>query len=91
LIAQDLQKIIPEVVHDYDYVTDEKTGLQTKVPAKRLGVQMLQLYLGNPIGSKLSDFVLRKDKTIEENVENNLGLFFQILFILTTLKRLKRC
>jgi len=43
LIAQDLQKVIPEVVRDFDYVTDEKTGLQTKIPAKRLGVMYSDL------------------------------------------------
>lgn len=37
-LAQDLQKVIPEVVVDQDQVIDETTGEVKYVPAKRLGV-----------------------------------------------------
>ena len=38
LIAQDLQKVLPEVVRDYDYKRDETTGKEEKIPAAHLGV-----------------------------------------------------
>jgi hypothetical protein len=38
LLAQEIQKVLPEVVRDYDYVTDEKTGQATKVKTERLGL-----------------------------------------------------
>ncbi|MBK8845588.1 MAG: tail fiber domain-containing protein [Bacteroidetes bacterium] len=38
LLAQDLQKIVPEVVRDWEYKTDEITGERTKIPAEQLGV-----------------------------------------------------
>jgi len=38
LVAQELQKILPEVVRDYDIKINEATGKQEKVPATRLGV-----------------------------------------------------
>jgi hypothetical protein len=38
LLAQEIQKVLPEVVRDYDYITDEKTGQATKVKTERLGV-----------------------------------------------------
>jgi hypothetical protein len=37
LIAQDLQKVMPEVVRDYEYKRD-KNGSREKVPSERLGV-----------------------------------------------------
>lgn len=38
VIAQEIQKVMPEVVRDYEYKTDETTGVQTKVKSERLGV-----------------------------------------------------
>ncbi len=38
LVAQDLKKVIKEVVVDKEWQTDEGTGRRTTVPAKRLGV-----------------------------------------------------
>ena len=38
LIAQDLQKVIKEVVVDTEWQTDEETGRRTAVPMERLGV-----------------------------------------------------
>jgi hypothetical protein len=38
LIAQEIQKVLPDVVIDYDIKTDEATGRQEKVPSARLGV-----------------------------------------------------
>lgn len=38
VLAQEIQKILPEVVRDYDYIIDEITGQKTKVKADRLGV-----------------------------------------------------
>ncbi|CAN5388224.1 hypothetical protein BH10BAC2_BH10BAC2_44430 [soil metagenome] len=39
LIAQEIQKIIPEAVVDYDMVADEKTGTRKKVTSAILGVR----------------------------------------------------
>jgi hypothetical protein len=38
LIAQELKAVLPEVVRDWEYQTDEQTGERKKVPAARLGV-----------------------------------------------------
>ena len=38
LIAQEMQELLPEVVADKDWVTDEKTGKTTSHPAPRLGI-----------------------------------------------------
>jgi hypothetical protein len=38
LIAQDLQKVLPEVVRDFDYKINNQTGKTEKVPSVRLGV-----------------------------------------------------
>lgn len=38
VLAQEIQKVLPEVVRDYEYVTDEVTGKTTKVKTERLGV-----------------------------------------------------
>ncbi len=38
VLAQEIQKVLPEVVRDYDYVVDETTGKKTKVATDRLGV-----------------------------------------------------
>jgi hypothetical protein len=43
VIAQEIQKVIPEAVVDYDVVTEEKTGKQTKVPSEILGVRYTDL------------------------------------------------
>ncbi len=43
LIAQELQKVIPEVVRDYEFKTDETTGKREKVPSERLGVMYSDL------------------------------------------------
>ncbi len=43
VIAQEIQKVIPEVVVDYDIVTDKKTGQTTKVPSVILGVRYTDL------------------------------------------------
>ena len=39
LLAQEVQKIIPEVVRDWCYKEDEKTGKTIKMPATTLGLQ----------------------------------------------------
>ena len=38
VIAQEIQKVLPEVVRDWDYVIDETTGVKTKVASQKLGV-----------------------------------------------------
>jgi endosialidase-like protein len=38
LIAQDLQKVLPEVVRDHEYKKIDSTGKTEKIPATRLGV-----------------------------------------------------
>lgn len=38
LIAQEIQKVMPEVVRDWEFVTNEQTGKTEKVPSQRLGV-----------------------------------------------------
>lgn len=38
LIAQELKKVIPEVVRDFDYKKNEATGKDEKIPAAHLGV-----------------------------------------------------
>lgn len=38
LLAQDLKNVLPEVVRDWEYKIDEKTGLKVKVPSERMGV-----------------------------------------------------
>jgi hypothetical protein len=38
LIAQELKTVLPEVVRDWEWKVDEKTGERTKVEAERLGV-----------------------------------------------------
>lgn len=43
LIAQELKKVIPEVVRDYEYKTDETTGKKEKVPTQRMGVMYADL------------------------------------------------
>lgn len=37
-IAQELKKVLPEVVRDYEYKTDETTGQKVKVATERMGV-----------------------------------------------------
>ncbi|HYV95367.1 MAG TPA: tail fiber domain-containing protein, partial [Chitinophagales bacterium] len=39
LIAQEVQPILPEVVRDWEYVTDELTGKTVKAPSAKLGMQ----------------------------------------------------
>jgi len=43
LIAQELQKVIPEVVRDYEFKTDEATGKNEKVASERMGVMYADL------------------------------------------------
>jgi len=43
VIAQEIQKVLPEVVVDYDIQTNEKTGMPEKVPAPYLGVKYLDI------------------------------------------------
>lgn len=43
IIAQEMQKIVPEVVRDYEYQVNESTGERTKVPAANLGVMYSDL------------------------------------------------
>jgi hypothetical protein len=38
LIAQELQKVLPEVVRDWEFKHNEETGVSEKVPSTRLGV-----------------------------------------------------
>jgi hypothetical protein len=38
IIAQEIQKVLPEVVRDWQYEVDETTGKKTKIPTERLGV-----------------------------------------------------
>ena len=38
LIAQELQKVLPEVVRDWEYKVNEESGTREKVPAERMGV-----------------------------------------------------
>lgn len=38
VIAQEIQKVLPEVVRDWDYEIDETTGAKTKVASEKLGV-----------------------------------------------------
>ncbi|MBG9375174.1 tail fiber domain-containing protein [Panacibacter sp. DH6] len=38
VIAQEIQKVLPQVVRDYEYKINEETGAREKVPAARMGV-----------------------------------------------------
>jgi hypothetical protein len=38
VVAQEIQKVLPEVVRDWQYQVDEQTGKKTKIPAEKLGV-----------------------------------------------------
>jgi len=38
IIAQEIKKVLPEVVRDWEYQVDEETGRKTKVPSAKLGV-----------------------------------------------------
>jgi hypothetical protein len=38
VIAQEIQKVLPEVVRDWDYSIDEQTGKKTKLTTDKLGV-----------------------------------------------------
>lgn len=60
VIAQEIQKVLPEVVRDYDIVTDEETGKQTKVPSERLGVMYSDII---PV---LINAIQQQQKEIEE-------------------------
>ncbi|HYK45850.1 MAG TPA: tail fiber domain-containing protein, partial [Parafilimonas sp.] len=60
LIAQELQKVIPEVVRDYDLKTDEATGKNEKVASARLGVMYADLI---PV---LINAIQQQQKEIEE-------------------------
>jgi len=59
LIAQDLQKVLPEVVRDYDYKTDS-TGKSEKIPSTRLGVMYADII---PV---LISAIQQQQKEIEE-------------------------
>src|SRR6185436_5595711 len=43
LIAQEIQKVIPEVVRDYEFKTNETTGKNERVASERLGVMYADL------------------------------------------------
>lgn len=60
VLAQEIQKVLPEVVRDYDIVTDETTGKQTKVPSERLGVMYSDII---PV---LINAIQEQQKEIEE-------------------------
>jgi hypothetical protein len=38
VVAQEIKKVLPEVVRDWEYKTDEQTGKRIKVPSAKLGV-----------------------------------------------------
>jgi len=38
VVAQEIQKVFPEVVRNWEYKVDEETGKKTKVPTEKLGV-----------------------------------------------------
>lgn len=38
VIAQEIQKVLPQVVRDYEYKVNEETGTREKVPSARMGV-----------------------------------------------------
>ena len=38
VLAQEVQKILPEVVRDWEYIYDESTGTKQKKPAAKLGI-----------------------------------------------------
>jgi hypothetical protein len=60
LIAQELQKVIPEVVRDYEFKTDEATGKNQKVASERMGVMYADLI---PV---LISAIQQQQKEIEE-------------------------
>jgi hypothetical protein len=60
LIAQELQKVIPEVVRDYEFKTDEATGKNEKVASERMGVMYADLI---PV---LISAIQQQQKEIEE-------------------------
>lgn len=71
VIAQEIQKVLPEVVRDYDVVTDEATGKQTKTPSERLGVMYSDII---PV---LIHAIQEQQKEIEElkaKVEQQSGI-----------------
>jgi hypothetical protein len=67
LIAQELQKVLPEVVRDWEYKTHEETGIAEKVPTARLGVAYADIIPVLIRGMQQQQVALEaKDKKIEE-------------------------
>ncbi|HEX5149899.1 MAG TPA: tail fiber domain-containing protein [Parafilimonas sp.] len=67
IAAQEIQKVLPEVVRDYDYIIDEKTGNTQKMPAAHLGVMYADII---PVLIKAiqeqQEKISSQDKKIEE-------------------------
>ena len=66
LLAQDLKKILPEVVRDWEYQTDE-SGVRIKIPSARLGVMYADIIPVLIRGMQEQQTSIEaKDKKIEE-------------------------
>ncbi|MEP6681710.1 MAG: tail fiber domain-containing protein [Parafilimonas sp.] len=73
VIAQEIQKVLPEVVRDWDYKTiDETSGKKEKVPAERLGVMYADII---PV---LIKGIQEQQKEIEKQQDINKNLQQQI-------------
>ncbi len=67
LIAQELQKVLPEVVRGYEYKKNGKTGVTEKVPVERLGVMYADIIPVLISGMQQQQIAIEaKDKKIDD-------------------------
>lgn len=75
VIAQEIQKVMPEVVRDYDLKVDETTGKTEKVPSARLGVMYADiipvLIRGMQEQQKMIEEQNKKIEALTQQVRNN--------------------
>lgn len=71
VIAQEIQKVLPEVVRDWDYNIDEKTGAKTKVPSQKLGVMYADIIPVLIKGMQEQQKEIEELKQIVQQLTNN--------------------